>query len=355
MRMQDFLEDPAFWKMVIPGKEVRERFLNGWRYTKTDLAALLCHAEMPLLDRERYLEAILEDGADPVLGKQIKDYNQQRRRIFAMIAENSADHVYALTNQDKPCGQFSRLGEAEEAGRALGVGFEIKKLPLDRAGEGSGDEARRLFINRSIRGEDGLTYRTDGEIHCVGSIRYNERGEAVEYWLSLDAVPELTQEEATKQLHDPSLFQNAFVALPNPFEAGDIVKVKGTTYMPVGVKSEGYGVVETTPDEWEAACQQPDGEPLDYYDEIIDVELMDDQGNFIPCPVSPPDLERAMPEDAVTRDCLLAGRNLLFGRGSLGLLTMAQELYRKAKQVPGHKTPDYLGNLDSLSLEEEEN
>ena len=336
MRREDFLKNPEFLAKIIPSRTVREN-LGGWQPTDFELAAIIANTTLPLEEKEDYLKVIAAGSADEKLCGQIHSYIRHRQRAFDLVAENEGAYLYELGGSGERYGFFQDFRQAEETGRGLGKPFEIDKYPLGRLEKEQVTGALNPFLAGQAPGEEKLI-RGEGRLCPVGSICYNPEGRATDWWLAPDADRALTPGEVVRWDYDPALFPNAFVALPNPFRKGDVVRVVAERK-----KTEAHGVVLTSQEEWQTLCAQVKvGRYADYSEAALVVDLLDDQGSFFHDHISPLELERVEPEDQAARYYLLAGRSLILGKGSLEAFCVMGKQYRRVRQASAEVTEYYL-------------
>lgn len=312
MKKEEFLRDSELLAKLIPSETVRES-LGSWMPTDFELAVIIANTALPLEEKEGYLKVLAEDSDDEALCGQIHSFIRHRQRAFELIAKSDGAYVYVLKDTEDWYGLFQDFREAKEVGLGLRKPHSIEKHPLGRTGQLQAMGALNPFMAGQAPGEEPLI-RCLGSVYCMGSIRYNKEGQAVDWWLPTEAEEALTPGQKVRWDYDPALFPNAFVELPNPFEIGDVVRIAAR-----GERAEQYGVVLTSQEQWQSFFRKVKaGRYADYSDATLVVEfLADDQGNFVHSHVSPLELEEAGSEDPAARYYLLAGRNLILGKGTL--------------------------------------
>ena len=126
-------------------------------------------------------------------------------------------------------------------------------------------------------------------------------------------------------IFNPRRFENAYVDIPNPFEAGDIVRL--TT-------DGGQGIVMTSQKEWKEYNEKMKATNCaDFSDVNIIVDLLLEDGHIVHNHINPIFLEKYDPtEDEIDYDLLRAGSGIYTGRCGLDWFTECYDSYKKKCQ-----------------------
>ena len=312
-------------KALIPSEYVRNYVLeNGWDCTDGMKATLLVNGFLPLKEQYSRLRTLKDSTADQTLKQQIEEYLNKSELDFQAFKENSdKSHIYILKvmNEDishtkkLPGGYFFDWEMACEYGRKKNMPFVIEKHLV-------GDMEH-------LDHYEGLGYYD----YEIAYLCFNKDGEA-DFFESQER-PEEYRESDHIDYHEN--FQDAYHEILNPFEKGDIIRIIG---------EEGYGIVCTSQEEWEERLlkhRSPEwlqkGIPLDWSDNTITVELLNEDGTFSHRHTYPIYLERYQPEgewwnDGSPQDKLLMCASLLHqGNGSLEALYFAAMEYRESQRA----------------------
>lgn len=277
--MQDF----------IPSKDVRAYMQRtGFTFSDRDLATVIFQSDLSLAQRHEALEQLAQGSADSELCRERIAYE---RRATERFAENDGRFLYQLllVEEGVPVGFFSQAAAAREAGLEKACPFSIhkycfhdaafpaEKVPAAAAGHG-------LLA--------GMVYKADGTLSTC--------------W-SYEMSPE--EENLVK---GPQRFEERFVALPNPFQRGDVVRL---------VEDPGtLGVVESSREDWDELVEaaRVGSKKLDCFDATLQVEILNDDGTFGHDHISPLGLEWVAGKPCDEKTALLAYASaLLTGHISL--------------------------------------
>lgn len=205
---------------LIPSETVR-RYMkeNKWVFTDFEYAALIYHSRVPAERQHSLLRDLQDRTGDRILQEQIMEYlkrEEQRFRIFKENRDKSyiyAVKVHASYRMREPFSReyFFNWKAALEYGIVYGEALEIEKYPVKDADEPGDCAYDHLPLGK-------LHFNADGEILSIESMEDPD----IEY--------------------DEQHFTKMYFEVPNPFEQGDIVTIHGG----------GYGVVETSQEEWKS-------------------------------------------------------------------------------------------------------
>ena len=265
---------------LIPSKDVREHIKKTGRvFTDFEKAAIIYNLKLPILERNEHLQKIADTTEDTVLRAQILEHIESDQDTIRRFKEDSNGFIYRLTTHAEEVVFFTDASLAYEAGMELGYGcFKIVKYPVAHKREsklGPWDiSATMRYLNGS------LTHLTDDRYEdCCG----------------------------------PSRFEHAYVDIPNPFKAGDIVQ---------NIREYHWHGVVVSP---QKRREQTDA---DFSDIIIPIDVVQfgDVGSSYKCPLF---LERYEPKaDDADRDLLYEVSRLRTESDSLHRCLRAYDIYR---------------------------
>lgn len=280
--MQDF----------IPSKDVRAYMQRtGFTFSDRDLATVIFQSDLPLAQRHEALEQLAQRSADSELCRQIGERIAYERRATERFAENDGRFLYQLllVEEGAPVGFFSQAAAAREAGLEKACPFSIHKYCFQDAAFPA-EEVPTAAAGHGLLA--GMVYKADGTLSTC--------------W-SYEMSPE--EENLVK---GPQRFEERFVALPNPFQRGDVVRL---------VEDPGtLGVVESSREDWDELVEaaRVGSKKLDCFDATLQVEILNDDGTFGHDHISPLGLEWVTGKPCDEKTALLAYASaLLTGRISL--------------------------------------
>ena len=241
----------------IPSRHVAKHCRDiAWEFSDRDKAALTLHWGRSFEAGLSALERLKSELGDEKVISDIDEYIASERAELARFEQEGDGIVFVLQHYDEEYGDWSTDGlfasaeDAVERGKRLGSTFEITKaLVVPRSG--SLPRAARAELNPYMvegvedKGVDELVSYPDEDDDDGqrGTATYAAGGTLLRVWC---ASPDEPDKEQLMREHDPERFYNAFVELPNPFEAGDIVQL-----VPAGTRSGGdVAVVSTSQAEW---------------------------------------------------------------------------------------------------------
>ena len=280
--MQDF----------IPSKDVRAYMQRtGFTFSDRDLASVIFQSDLPLAQRHEALEQLAQRSADSELCRQIGERIAYDRRAAERFAENDGRFLYQLllAEEGVPAGFFSQAAAAREAGLEKARPFSIHKYRFQDAAFPA-VEAPTAVAGHGLLA--GMVYKADGTLSTCWSYEMSPEEEAL--------------------VKGPQRFEERFVALPNPFQRGDIVRL---------VEDPGtLGVVESSREDWDELVEaaRAGSKKLDCFDATLQVEILNDDGTFGHDHISPLGLEWVTGKPHDEKTALLAYASaLLTGHISL--------------------------------------
>ena len=280
--MQDF----------IPSKDVRAYMQRtGFTFSDRDLASVIFQSYLPLAQRHEALEQLAQRSADSELCRQIGERIAYDRRATERFAENDGRFLYQLllAEEGVPTGFFSQAAAAREAGLEKARPFSIHKYRFQDTAFPA-EEASTAAAGHGLLA--GMVYKADGTLSTCWSYEMSPEEEAL--------------------VKGPQRFEERFVALPNPFQRGDIVRL---------VEDPGtLGVVESSREDWDELVKaaRAGSKKLDCFDATLQVEILNDDGTFGHDHISPLGLEWVTGKPHGEKTALLAYASaLLTGHISL--------------------------------------
>lgn len=321
---------------VVPSKDVRRLMSKlGWELSDRDRAALLHALELPPARESSELIALADELDDAIIRVQVDEYVARQDEQLALFERNGGGAVYEIRDigdDGEPLGRFASLEAAVGRGRILGRSFEVSKHRISGA-EGAG-ERRATWMANPFLMPDGAAFEdlatTEFPEDCTWPLAwayFDPDGQMTRFGSS-ELPPESRADVERK--FDPTRFENAFVELPSPFEAGDIVR----TVAPCGREGRA-GIVETGREEWaEMTGRLKSSGYADFSDGALVVSFLKG-GTFAHEHVPPAFIERFdPPENDPARELLLRASDLVAGSGGLDWFLLALDAYRRqmAKQ-----------------------
>ena len=336
---------------LIPSKDARELAEKiGWEFSDLDKAAIVYNQELPIEQGLAALEELKGELADEVVIAQIDVHIAKERDLLEKFAQpNGAIYVLKAQLEDEDDeylrGNFTDLASARAVGMKFGAEFIIEKhqllgegLPLPKPGAGMFNPNMlpdlpddKLIVR--YKGVSDLDEDFDPDELAwdaqLGRAHYSAEGEMMWYYCKEGPEPE-TREDVEREF-DLKSFRNAYVEMPNPFEAGDIVRGIGPA------ARCGVGVVETSQEqwgEWKERRHAGKAEWADFSDEQITVSFFDEKGGFSHNHIQPIFLERyEIPEDAPEWRLVMYAGDLLKGIGGIDWFVLYLDEYRERKQA----------------------
>lgn len=326
---------------LIPSKDVREHVRKaGWEFSDRDKAALAHHLGLPCEEEFAVLEELKGELQDEEVIAQVDAYLAHERRQLAAARRLGAGFVFVLEYQEEgdqfeyPQGYFADLETACRFGKLAGVEFTVEKHRMLGKGTPKPESNDALLVNPAFLPEasiDELVIRSDDPDLIlydarVAWMRFTAEGELLRFWCGEgEGIPESREE--LEPIFGRDTFENAYVQMPNLFEAGDIVRCVGPSCFDGRI-----GVVETSQEQWaeyEERQRTTFSAVCDFSDAQIIVEFWSEEGGFSHSHVQPVYIERyEVPEDAPERDVLMCASDLLAGRGGLDWFLMHLDKYR---------------------------
>ena len=270
---------------LIPSKDVREHIKKTGRvFTDFEKAAIIYNLKLPILERNEHLQKIADTTEDTVLRAQILERIESDQDAIRRFQEDSNGFIYRL-DPSVYATFFTDASLAYETGMQLrGDSFQIVKCPV--AHESVSE----------VRSQD------------IATMKYQD-----------GSLIELGEYDSYEDCCDPSRFEHAYVDIPSPFEAGDIVQAIRAYH--------GHGVVISPQEQREQT--DADQQHKLFSDTTIPVDFLNSYGMLSLKHLCPLFLERYEP-DTDDADWLLLyeGSRLRAGAGSLDRFIQGYEIYR---------------------------
>ena len=206
------------------------------------------------------------------------------------------------------------------AQKKTGFKFEIEKHRI------IGDDTRPFihkgYFNPGLYPENsGEELVTEHEDYHCGNFIYNKDGGLTFFW---DNEIERDDKENQSLIFDNHRFENAFIAVPNPFELGDFVRRTGggeSGIVAASRKENDERVKKALSGEWGA---------VDFFDSGITVDFLDKKGNFGHAHISPAFLEKFKPQkDDEDYDLLMTASAVYRGECTLDWFTRCYDDYKE--------------------------
>ena len=303
---------------------------NHLEFTDFEKAALIFHADLPVLKEQELLEKLADGTEDASLREQILDRLTVERQDMEAFRKNTSGYVYAVEVRDKKehepyiCGYFATAELAYAHGMKQECGFTIQKYRIVGF---NGVEAKKLkgYMNPYLMDaediEDCITECVCGG-HSEAEAQYDRDGTLEHFWSS---EVERSDKENIRRSYDHALFKNAFIRVPNPFERGDIVRFARD--------GKEHGIVATSQTEWKEFLERVESgkaQWADFYDASITVDFLQNDGHMMHSHINPVYLEKFEPqkEDA-DYDVLLSASSIQQGEGTLDFFLMYLNKYQE--------------------------
>ena len=317
---------------LIPSEYVRNYAEElGWEFSDLDKAALTYHLGLPFEDEIQALKDLKEDLKDENVIAQIDDFVERETTSLASLKASGDDFVFCTTyynglyDENTECGHFHTWEDAHARGVMLNKPFKISKyLVMSFV---SADNKRIVgFRNPRFYDEEAafeeIISKADDD-GKIGTADFSESGVLLRFWNS-ELQPK-TKDDIARHF-DTSLFENAYVDLPNPFERGDIVEV-----ITDGAGRGAYhGVIDTSQDEWEEYRKRVDNLPeVDFFDSGITIQILFEDRQIGHTHI-PPTILRPYtpPDDDPDKEMLELMSTIMSGKGSLEHFLMVYEQER---------------------------
>lgn len=294
-------------------KDVREYMeQNNLKFTDFEKAALIYHAGFPVLKRRELLKKLAVETQDKALMGQIRErfaYGREEWKAFRKKTDGYC-FIVELQGGDGKSNEYACFDTAENAyalARALEQKFEMKKYIIESYLL-EGRDAEKLVSRAEPVAV--ATFDKDGKILC--------------FWSDEVKMPK----EEVEKYDDPTRFENAFIAVPNPFERGDIVRST--------MNHAKHGVIETSQQEWKEYLERVKSwgrESLDFYESGITVEFLQEDGHLMHDHVSPAFLEKYEPKkDDEDYDVLTGASCVLLGQCELDIFLHYLKKYQESRE-----------------------
>lgn len=320
--MTDFLTD-------ITSRDVQKYMAeNGKEFTDFEKAALIYNFGLTVNEKHARLETLAESSDDETLKGQISERLRVDREDMDAFYNNTEGFIYKADVYDPEydpepdtIGYFKTAELAYEYAKKKGFRFEIEKHCM------IGGDTRPLksksYVNPYMFPDKSEEELLIEELECgeYGGFMFNKNGELTYFW---SGEIERGFKESTGLSYDGSRFENAFIAVPNPFELGDIVRCIGgdeSGIVNTSRKENDERIKKTLSGEWGA---------VDFFDSGITVDFLNKNGYFGHNHISPAFLEKYEPkEDDEDYDLLMAASAVCKGECTLDWFTDCYDDYKK--------------------------
>lgn len=307
---------------------------NGFLFTDFEKAALIYHSDLTVNEKHARLEALAESSADETLIAQIAERLRVDREDFDAFYNNTEGFIYKADIYDPEydpepvtIGYFKTAELAYEYAKKKGFKFEIEKHRI--IDDNISPFKPKSYFNPYIfpnKSEEELLLAEERECGEYGGFMFNKNGELIFFW---SREIDRGFKESTKLSYDGSRFENAFIAVPNPFELGDIVRCIGGDESGIVItsrKENDERVKKALSGEWGA---------VDFFDSGITVDFLNKNGYFGHNHISPAFLEKHAPQKGdEDYNLLMAASAVCKGECTLDWFT---ECYDDYKEKHGKK------------------
>ena len=222
---------------------------QGAEFTDSERATIFWNSWLPIEDKLNALREIHDTTKDEILKDQIKERLKTEDEVIKAFMYCDDDYVHLVILDD--CNDAERVFVSVEAAIAFGKEecdetFRIRKEIID-------DRVSSSEGNLLLGG--CATFKKDGTLFACRC--YNDRGINGVF---LNCV-------------EPQGFEEAFVPVLNPFEYGDIVRIKGDSRP---------AIVMTSQERWNETRERIKKSefPLNYYRNTLTVEFLYSDGEF---------------------------------------------------------------------------
>lgn len=253
---------------------------TGRKLTDFERAALIYHSDLPCRDKERELQKLSGSTEDHRLRGQIRERLVYDRECIRQFEEHTAGYMYAvrihvmkyrIDEDDEICGYFSDPHAAFLHGMKQELTFDIEKYQIVGLNLTEAKKSR-CFINPYLFPEKKTEELVEESEYCGMPemvFHYDEKGVLRSF--ACEELP-CSLEKNLELMFSPGRFENAYVDIPNPFDAGDMVKL---------VNGEGYGVVVTAQEEWKKYNEKmKSSETADFSDVGVTVSVYYTDGEY---------------------------------------------------------------------------
>lgn len=311
-------------------KDVQEYMAeNGLEFKDFEKAALIYNSDLTVNERNARLEALAESSADETLKAQIAERLRVDREDIEAFYNNTEGFIYKADVYDPEYGSepdtigyFKTAELAYKYAKKRSFKFEIEKHWI------IGDNVRPLkskdYFNPHVftdESEEELLVEEEGESEEYGGFMFNKNGELIYFW---SGEIDRGFKESTKLNYGGSRFENAFIAVPNPFELGDIVRYIG---------GDESGIVNTSRKENDERVEKAlSGEwgAVDFFDSGITVDFLKKNGHFAHDHINPAFLEKHEPQKGdEDYNLLMAASAVCKGECTLDWFTMCYDNYKE--------------------------
>ena len=303
---------------------------NALEFTDFESAALIYNSELTVNEKHARLEALAESTADETLKEQIAERLRVDREDMDAFYSNTGDFIYKADVYDPEydcepytIGYFKTAGLACEHAKKKGFTFKIEKhriIDADTPPFKSKGYANPFLFTDMSEEELVTEYDVVQDFGC-GVLKYNKDGELTYFW---SREVERSDKEKQTLIFDVRRFENAFIAVPNPFELGDIVRRIGGDESGIVAASREENderVEKALSGEWGAA---------DFFDSGITVDFLQKSGQFGHNHISPAFLEKFEPQESdEDYDLLTTASAVYMGECTLDWLMRSYDDYKE--------------------------
>ncbi len=246
-------DNDGFIESFIKSPQVKQ-LLRKREYCFTDFqkAAIIYHSNVNLPQMHHSLRVIADNTCDEELKAQITELIDQDTKSYDRFVHDSKGYIYKLIAKEEESdgetfwfdiGYYDNGTEPKQAGTGSGGAFRIEKYLIAHVDDKHPGKER---LNRNI-------------YHSPVDVWYFDEDGMAEKYHTIE-----TRQRCTDDMkpNGRESFENAFIAVPNPFDEGDVVRDINTGF---------EGVVVTSRDEWRNLCDMAtDGRhTLDWNDACI--------------------------------------------------------------------------------------
>lgn len=262
-------------------------------FTDFERAALIFHSDLTINEKHIRLETLAERTTDKNLKTQITERIRVDREDIEAFYNNCEGFIFLAqvfgpkyAPEPDTLGYFKTAKLAYAYAKKTGYEFTIEKQLI--ISDDTCPFRHKVYLNPKLfteKSEDELV--SELEENCCGKLTYNKNGDLIYFWNS-----EIDRgfRETTRLQYDDTRFENAFIAVPNPFERGDIVRC---------IRSGEIGVVFTSREENDARIEKAMSGKMgvvDFFDSGITVDFLTKNGDLSHNHISPAYLEKYEPQ-----------------------------------------------------------
>lgn len=301
---------------------------NDLEFIDFEKAVLIYNSDLTVNEKHVRLEALAESTIDETLKAQITERLRSDRENIEAFYNNTEGFIFQAQIYDPKYGLYpDTIGYFKTAdlayAHATKTSFEFKIEKQLTIGNDSRPFRHKGYFNPNLltgKSEDELV--TEHKDYCCGYLTYNKDGELTYFWSS-----EIDRgfKEMIRLEYDGTRFENAFIAVPNPFEKGDIVRY---------INGDESGVVFTSrkenTDYVERVKSGKLGCIVDFFDSGITVDFLQKNGRFVHSHINSAFLEKYDPQEGEEDyDLLMAASGVCKGECYLDWFTKCYDDYKE--------------------------